>query len=530
MQYDNQDETQNHSPAPKSAKPSQKTVNPATDPTQQPAWTQAMRDQPPPGLQAKLTVNQPGDIYEQEADHVADQVMRMPTSATSTVQENTSLMRKPSGAGAQATQDAPPIVNQALSSGGQSLDANTRATMEPRFGQDFSQVKVHTDEQAAESAQAVSARAYTVGRDVVFGAGQYAPGTSEGQRLLAHELTHVVQQKNETAPLVQRFKVAKVADVPSAIEEDFSGVRVPGKWGQLSKKLQQRDKLVADRLLLVKAGSPEEATLIQLQGRWTALRALVSSSSFNPSSDPLPSSITGDRTDELSDMGALTGKANKFVSAAIQEFVNALNAYLRDRGTLDDEKTEYHRFDNLFTDPDVTTLLKAIPQATFTSADVKALVDQETGDLTNTEVVGISAKKSGIKTSRVNRGGHVGFGQHTASARDEAIVWAVKQRVVIPTPPDPRGVPAASVKLTAAFLGRVMDLLLVGLPATRPTGDELKKLVFAAYNGGHVGVIKAAKGFTKGKPVVYTWGDIMNQPGVTAQMRNYVSGIVGRLS
>jgi hypothetical protein len=77
--------------------------------------------------------------------------------------------------------------------------------MEPRFGQDFSQVKVHTDEQAAVSAQAVSARAYTVGRDVVFGAGQYAPGTSEGQRLLAHELTHVVQQEGilgRQSPLV----------------------------------------------------------------------------------------------------------------------------------------------------------------------------------------------------------------------------------------------------------------------------------------------------------------------------------------
>jgi Domain of unknown function (DUF4157) len=67
--------------------------------------------------------------------------------------------------------------------------------MEPRFGHDFSKVRVHTDAEAAESAQAVNALAYTVGRDVVFGAGQYAPQTSEGRRLLAHELTHVVQQQ-----------------------------------------------------------------------------------------------------------------------------------------------------------------------------------------------------------------------------------------------------------------------------------------------------------------------------------------------
>jgi len=89
----------------------------------------------------------------------------------------------------------PPIVHDALSSSGKPLDAGTRAFMEPRFGHDFSQVRVHTDARAAESARAVNALAYTVGRDVVFGARQYEPGTSEGRRLMAHELTHVVQQE-----------------------------------------------------------------------------------------------------------------------------------------------------------------------------------------------------------------------------------------------------------------------------------------------------------------------------------------------
>ena len=78
--------------------------------------------------------------------------------------------------------------------GGQPLDPGTRRRMEGHFGQDFRQVRVHTGSQAAESAQALNARAYTVGRDIVFRAGLYAPQTGEGQRLLAHELTHVVQQ------------------------------------------------------------------------------------------------------------------------------------------------------------------------------------------------------------------------------------------------------------------------------------------------------------------------------------------------
>lgn len=92
----------------------------------------------------------------------------------------------------------PPIVHEVLRSPGQPLDAATRAFMEPRFGHNFSQVRVHTDAKAVESARVVDAFAYTVGRDVVFGAGQYAPQTLSGQRLLAHELTHVVQQRGGT--------------------------------------------------------------------------------------------------------------------------------------------------------------------------------------------------------------------------------------------------------------------------------------------------------------------------------------------
>lgn len=90
--------------------------------------------------------------------------------------------------------EVPPIAYEVLRSPGQPLDAETQAFMEPRFGHDFSHVRVHTDAKAAESARAVNALAYTVGRNVVFGTGQYAPETGMGQGLLAHELTHVIQQ------------------------------------------------------------------------------------------------------------------------------------------------------------------------------------------------------------------------------------------------------------------------------------------------------------------------------------------------
>lgn len=90
-------------------------------------------------------------------------------------------------------------VQETLATQGQNLSEETQAFMEPRFGHDFSQVRIHTDTRAAESAQALDAQAYTVGQDIVFDAGQYAPETQEGRGLLAHELTHVVQQRGTTA-------------------------------------------------------------------------------------------------------------------------------------------------------------------------------------------------------------------------------------------------------------------------------------------------------------------------------------------
>jgi Domain of unknown function (DUF4157) len=119
---------------------------------------------------------------------------------------------------------APPIVHEVLRSPGQPLDVVTRAFMEPRFGHDFTQVRVHTDARAAASAQAVNALAYTVGNHVVFGAGQYAPGSDEGRRLLAHELTHVMQQhsaprliQRQAAPGAATAMSTEAADIDSQI-------------------------------------------------------------------------------------------------------------------------------------------------------------------------------------------------------------------------------------------------------------------------------------------------------------------------
>ncbi len=193
--------------------------------------------------QPKLTVNQPGDRYEQEADRVAEQVMRMPEphlqrQVRPEEEEEELLQAKPLAGpitplvqrqveeeeeedllqpkltvqrqvGADGGATASPVVHDVLRGPGQPLDAKTRAFMEPRFGHDFSRVRVHADAKAAESARAVQAQAYTVGRNVVFGAGQYAPGTDAGRRLLAHELTHVVQQGGGQVQRAQAKGVAQ---------------------------------------------------------------------------------------------------------------------------------------------------------------------------------------------------------------------------------------------------------------------------------------------------------------------------------
>lgn len=265
---------------------------------------------PAPAPQAKLTVNQPGDKYEQEADAVADRVLRMgdaaPVQREDAEEEEEQVQAKPlagaisplvqregeeededeedrkpvqakalSGASSLLQRDPAPeeedpsqtqastpapdaaqghseaqtpktqgqepdeeqaqrketggsqssdvsgVVSQGLSGGGQPLDDSTRAYMEPRFGHDFSQVRIHTDARASESSEQIAARAYTVGSDIAFRSGEFSPGSSDGRHLLAHELTHVVQQNG--AEPAKTFRKEEVKSLP--------------KWGSTSNTI-----------------------------------------------------------------------------------------------------------------------------------------------------------------------------------------------------------------------------------------------------------------------------------------------------
>ena len=152
-------------------------------------------------LQTKLRISEPGEVHEQEADRVAEQVMRISqadVSARLGESPDQPMVQRLASSGGMGLAEAPAIVNDVLNSSGQPLDSSARAFFEPRFGHDFSQVRIHTGAKAAESARAVDALAYTVEQDVVFGAERYLPMTTQGRKLLAHELTHVFQQSNPT--------------------------------------------------------------------------------------------------------------------------------------------------------------------------------------------------------------------------------------------------------------------------------------------------------------------------------------------
>jgi hypothetical protein len=187
-------------------------------------------EQTRPAIQAKLSVSQPGDVHEREADRVADAVMRMsgtetvdrlavPSTASLTVQRLCTECEEE-----REHKVLPQVHRKEWAAGsGSALPAETRAFFEPRFGADFSTVRVHTGERAEEAADSIDAKAFTIGNDIAFGRGEYSPASPAGRHLLAHELTHTVQQGASTVdPLMvhRQPKTPKKAAPPAPADKD----------------------------------------------------------------------------------------------------------------------------------------------------------------------------------------------------------------------------------------------------------------------------------------------------------------------
>jgi hypothetical protein len=217
-----------------------------------PEHTAGGRFFPAAAVQPKLTVNAPGDAYEREADAVADAVMRvddgsaartLPSISPLTVQrkcaeceEEEAVQREPvrgEATPAPREGDAAGSLSAALQAsrgGGQPLRDETRSWMESRFGTAFDQVRVHTGTRAVQLSRELNAEAFTHGADIYFDAGRYDPGSRPGQRLLAHELTHVVQQRTGPRHLQRATtRGAGGCAAPDALDEDADGPRGAGR-------------------------------------------------------------------------------------------------------------------------------------------------------------------------------------------------------------------------------------------------------------------------------------------------------------
>ena len=250
-------------------------------------------------FQPKLTVNQPNDVHEQEADRTADHIMRMPLSSVGSgsffkpsitavqrkchecEEEDKKMQRKESSTGKVQGDEQLDSYVGSLGSSGESLPAGSRQFFEPRFGRDFSGVRIHTDSLAAKSAQSINALAYTTGNNIVFNQGQYSPETSSGQKLMAHELTHVLQlgggklnniQKApaDPPPVTQEVNQAATETISNAPAQ-YNDWNKTFHWDskfQISYNLSSKRVTIVSRLFSVASDAVKATWKSAIEDRW----------------------------------------------------------------------------------------------------------------------------------------------------------------------------------------------------------------------------------------------------------------------
>jgi Domain of unknown function (DUF4157)/Annexin len=211
------------------------------------------------GLQCKLEIGSVKDPLEAEADAMADRVMRMPDTplvqrkCAGCEEEKEKLQRKPLAAsitpfiqtkGAEDGTASDAVTSQinATKGSGNDLDGNTKSFMESRFGADFSNVKIHTDDDAVQMNRELGAQAFTVGNDIFFNSGQYAPDSGSGKHLLAHELTHTVQQGNASS--IQRkpsLTKADLNDIAEKVHKAIAGLGTDEEAAYMTLQRLEKD-------------------------------------------------------------------------------------------------------------------------------------------------------------------------------------------------------------------------------------------------------------------------------------------------
>jgi Domain of unknown function (DUF4157) len=238
-------------------------------------------------IQAKPALNQPGDDYEQEADHISKQVSHISEpklqracacgggcaecQTEQSVQQLGRMQTKGDGSSDLGQTLVPSTVHEVLASPGQPLHAATRTALEGQFGHDFARVQIHADERAAAAADVLRAHAFTVGEHVAFAEGRYAPSTQAGRQLLAHELAHVVQQApGRAAPHASGAQAEREADAAAAaprrrvpLSTRVTAVHrqpAPAKTGMTRGDLAKKLKAIFGHDVTIEVGNKERQT------------------------------------------------------------------------------------------------------------------------------------------------------------------------------------------------------------------------------------------------------------------------------
>lgn len=304
-----------------------------------------------------------------------------------------------------------------------------------------------------------------------------------------------------------------------------------GIISQARRTLGRRNNLLAEVTRLNWGTQAEKDAMGRMRNRdWnTALTQLAAGATPGQSIANAEAAIAAEQTD-------LAVLNRNGATRSLRNTVNEANAFLnqvrRAKSQIDTilaERQQFGRFDSAFNSRDVATLLAAIPHATWNAAEIKAIAAQESGDFTITSIAGIDANKPGIQDNATqNRVGAVGIGQQLAGGRDEGIAWAGNHNVAIPSNPDPRRTPDHAIRLIAAYLGRITDIVYPRLRNPKPSGIELKKLIMAGYNMGPSGLARVVETHIPANNTrTYGWAEI--RPHVPGETRTYVDNIVGRL-
>jgi hypothetical protein len=395
--------------------------------------------------------------YERAADNVADRVAGMPEAPAPHTIRDFGTDGPDLGSGRLGIGDGRHVDGQPALGGGEPLADSVRAYFEPRFGCDFSRVRVHSDDAAADAAASLRANAFAAGRHIVFGHGKFAPGEGRGRRLLAHELAHVVQQRTMAVPagLVQRDPDTE-AEVKAVISPNVELRKQAAT--EVGAQLDQR-----------------------MQKRKDEITASLGELGDNPKTASARRRAEALKKDLAKDLDTVLNEPDsRFVSSALRkDIVESARRVKTQKLKLKSAEAQWAKYDPIFAGQEVA---KALGKDSLTAAELKALIAQESGDLTKTD----------------QKGNIAGIAQMGAEEEKKS-----------GGKPGDRKIPEKAIVLAAKTMARIGGELDAALSPV-PGGADHKMFIMAAYNAGNNCIITAQKEAIKAGKDGKTWQSLID--------------------